>query len=156
MGGGELPVEVGVQRVRGVREDLVRVRPLLGGVLGLRSVGVCSRSGSVCVVCVCVYFFWIMSLKFQQYAFIQLEEASVAEQRQGGGGYAGGRERGWVTGEASALPLSRSDRSLVCSSCQHHSRRKERERERGEKWHRTCWYHSNDLQHLQRGSYTGF
>ena len=36
----------------------------------------------------------MMSLKLQQYAFIQLEEASVAEQEQGGGGYDAGREGG--------------------------------------------------------------
>lgn len=32
-------MEVGVQGVRGGREELVRVRPLLGGVLGARAGG---------------------------------------------------------------------------------------------------------------------
>lgn len=52
-------------------------------------------------------------------------------------------------GEASTLPLSRSDRSLVCSSCRHHSRQREEE-----ELH--CSYHSNDFQHLQGGLYAGF
>lgn len=64
----------------------------------------------------------MMSLKLQPCAFIQLEEASVAElQQQGGGGFAGGRVS---DGEASALPLSRLDTSLVCSSC--HSAQRQR------------------------------
>lgn len=77
-----------------------------------------------------------MSLKLQQCAFIQLGEASVAErQQQGGGGYAVGRETGreggrMSDGEASAMPLSRSDRSLVCSSCLLHSTQTEHEREK--------------------------
>lgn len=68
----------------------------------------------------------MMSLKLQPCAFIQLEEASVAELRQqGGGGFAGGRVS---DGEASALPLSRSHRSLVCSSC--HSAQRKRQQGR--------------------------
>lgn len=84
-----------------------------------------------------------MSLKLQQYAFIQLEEAAVVELHQGGGGYAGGREGGRMSdGEASALPLSRSDRSLVCSSCQHHGRLSESRRERGPVDHITAMTYS--------------
>lgn len=45
---GELPVEVGVQGVMGGSEELVRVRPLLGGASGVWGDGgwLC-RSGSV-------------------------------------------------------------------------------------------------------------
>lgn len=71
----------------------------------------------------------MMSLKLQQCAFIQLEEASVAEQQQGGGGYVGGRVS---DGEGRALPLSRSNRSLVCSSCLHLSTQREQEREKAQ------------------------
>ncbi|TNN78362.1 hypothetical protein EYF80_011346 [Liparis tanakae] len=38
-GGGELSVEVGVQGVRGSREELVGARPMLGGVSGARGGG---------------------------------------------------------------------------------------------------------------------
>lgn len=52
--GGELPVEVGVQRVRGGREELVKVQPLLGGEFRLQG----SWEGGYAVQVMCFVFFF--------------------------------------------------------------------------------------------------
>lgn len=67
------------------------------------------------------------SLKLQQCAFIQLEEASVAEQ-QGGGGYAGGREGGRMSDGEASLTLQQEFSLLQLPAPQHTERAGERKR----------------------------
>ena len=55
---GELPVEVGVQGVMGGREELVRVRPLLGGASGVWGDG---GGGSLCRSGSVFFFFFLFS-----------------------------------------------------------------------------------------------
>lgn len=114
-GGGELSVEVGVQGVRGSREELVRARPMLGGVLGAWGGGGVQVRSRV-----------LFSLSLND------EPVRGFGSRAAGRGRLCRREGERVSdGEASAPPLSRSDGSLFCSSCRHHSTQRAGELERG-------------------------